>query len=107
MGDVRAGMGTDFGDYDGDGLPDLVVTNFESDTHSLFRNLGKGLFADETFESGVGPVTLPFLGFGFGSSTPTTTGSLHLAIANGHVLDNTRLFRSTSPLRATQSPAAQ
>ena len=57
-------MGTDFGDYDGDGLPDLVVTNFESETHSLFRNLGKGLFADATFESGVGPVTLPFLGFG-------------------------------------------
>ena len=63
-GRVRAGMGTDFGDYDGDGLPDLVVTNFESETHSLFRNLGKGLFADATFESGVGPVTLPFLGFG-------------------------------------------
>ena len=51
-GRVRAGMGTDFGDYDGDGLLDLVVTNFESETHSLFRNLGGGLFADATFESG-------------------------------------------------------
>ena len=60
-GRVRAGMGTDFGDYDGDGLLDLVVTNFESETHSLFRNLGGGLFADATFEtrrrSGDAPVS--------------------------------------------------
>ena len=95
-GRVRAGMGTDFGDYDGDGLPDLVVTNFESETHSLFRNLGKGLFADATFESGVGPVTLPFLGFGVAFFDSDNDGDLDLAIANGHVLDNTRLFRSTS-----------
>ena len=33
-------MGTDFGDYNGDGRLDSVVTNFESETHSLFRNLG-------------------------------------------------------------------
>ena len=57
-------MGTDAGDYDGDGRLDLVVTNFESEAHSVFRNLGGGLFADATFESGVGPATLPFLGFG-------------------------------------------
>jgi enediyne biosynthesis protein E4 len=95
-GRVRAGMGTDFGDYDGDGLPDLVVTNFESETHSLFRNLGKGLFADATFESGVGPVTLPFLGFGVAFFDYDNDADLDLAIANGHVLDNTRLFRSTS-----------
>ena len=95
-GRVRAGMGTDFGDYDGDGLPDLVVTNFESETHSLFRNLGKGLFADATFESGVGPLTLPFLGFGVAFFDYDNDADLDLAIANGHVLDNTRLFRSTS-----------
>ena len=76
--------------------PDLVVTNFESETHSLFRNLGKGLFADATFESGVGPVTLPFLGFGVAFFDYDNDADLDLAIANGHVLDNTRLFRSTS-----------
>ncbi|HVQ16490.1 MAG TPA: CRTAC1 family protein [Vicinamibacterales bacterium] len=95
-GRVRAGMGTDVGDYDGDGLMDLVVTNFESETHSLFRNLGRGLFADATFESGVGPVTLQFLGFGVAFFDYDNDADLDLAIANGHVLDNTNLFRSTS-----------
>lgn len=95
-GRVRAGMGTDVGDYDADGLLDLIVTNFESETHSLFRNLGRGLFADATFESGVGPVTLPFLGFGVAFFDYDNDADLDLAIANGHVLDNTTLFRSTS-----------
>ena len=38
----QAGMGTDFGDYDGDGRPDLVVTNFMLEAHNIFRNLGGG-----------------------------------------------------------------
>ena len=63
-GKARAGMGTDAGDYDGDGRLDLVVTNLEFEMHSLFRNLGGGLFADATPESGIGPATLPFVGFG-------------------------------------------
>ncbi len=95
-GRVRAGMGTDVGDYDGDGRVDLVVTNFESETHSLFRNLGAGLFADATFESGLGPATLPFLGFGVAFLDYDNDADLDLAIANGHVLDNAGLFRSTS-----------
>jgi hypothetical protein len=95
-GRVRAGMGTDVGDYDSDGLLDLIVTNFELETHSLFRNLGRGLFADATFESGVGPVTLPFLGFGVAFFDYDNDADLDLAVANGHVLDNTSLFRSTS-----------
>ena len=42
------------------------VTNHELEAHTLFRNLGKGLFEDATFTSGVGPATLPFVGFGAG-----------------------------------------
>ena len=57
-GKARAGMGTDFGDYDGDGRLDLVVTNFELETHNLFRNLGGGLFADATAETGLNVATL-------------------------------------------------
>jgi hypothetical protein len=95
-GRVRAGMGTDVGDYDGDGRFDFVVTNFESETHSLFRNLGGGLFADATFASGLGPATLPFLGFGVAFLDYDNDTDLDLTIANGHVLDNASLFRSTS-----------
>jgi enediyne biosynthesis protein E4 len=95
-GRVRAGMGTDFGDYDGDGKLDLVVTNFESEAHSVFRNLGSGLFADGTFETGLGPATLRFLGFGVAFLDYDNDTDLDLVIANGHVLDNTSLFKSTS-----------
>ena len=42
-GKPRAGMGTEFADYNGDGRLDLVVTNHEFETHSLFRNDGGGV----------------------------------------------------------------
>jgi len=93
-GRARAGMGTDFGDFDNDGLPDLVVTNFDLETHSVFRNLGTGVFADATAESGVGPPTLPFVGFGTAWFDADNDGDLDLAIVNGHVLDNPGVFRA-------------
>ncbi len=89
---ARAGMGTDFGDYDGDGRPDLVVTNFMLEAHNIFRNLGGGLFADATFETGFGAATLPFVGFGAVFLDYDNDGRLDLAIANGHVLDNADYF---------------
>jgi enediyne biosynthesis protein E4 len=95
-GRSRAGMGTDWGDYDGDGRLDLVVTNFEMETHNLYRNAGSGLFADATLVSGVGAATLRFLGFGAAFLDYDNDGSLDLAIANGHVLDNTSHFQSAS-----------
>jgi hypothetical protein len=44
-----AGMGTDMGDIDGDGLLDVIVTNLDRETHSLYRNVGKGLFTNVDF----------------------------------------------------------
>ncbi len=95
-GRPRAGMGTDFGDYDGDGRLDLIVTNHEFESASLYRNLGKGLFTEATSESGIGPATLPFVGFGVALFDDDNDGRLDIAIANGHVIDNTALFRAGS-----------
>jgi hypothetical protein len=95
-GRVRGGMGTDLADYDGDGRLDLVVTNFEFEGVSLFRNLGAGLFADASYQSGVAVTTLPFVGFGVAFLDYDNDTDLDLAIANGHVLDNASLFRSSS-----------
>ena len=95
-GKVRAGMGTDLADYNGDGRLDLVVTNFEFEGHNLFKNLGGGLFADASYESGVAVATLPFLGFGVVFFDADNDTDLDLAIANGHVLDNTSMFRASS-----------
>jgi hypothetical protein len=87
-GMARAGMGTDAADYDGDGRPDLVVTNLDFETHSLYRNLGDQLFSYATVESGIGFATLPFVGFGVVFFDADHDGRLDLAIANGHVMDN-------------------
>jgi len=92
-GRPRAGMGTDFGDYDGDGDLDLFVTNHEMEAHTLFRNLGKGLFEDVTFPSGAGPPTLPFVGFGAGFLDIDNDTDLDLAIVNGHVMNSASHFR--------------
>jgi enediyne biosynthesis protein E4 len=95
-GKPRAGMGTEFADYNGDGRLDLVVTNHEFETHSLFRNDGRGLFTDATVESGIGPPTLPYVGFGVAFLDADNDTRLDLAIINGHVIDNTAMFRSGS-----------
>jgi enediyne biosynthesis protein E4 len=95
-GNARAGMGIDLADYDGDGRLDLFITNHELETHTLFRNLGRGLFTDVTSQSGVGLETLPFVGFGTVFFDADNDGDLDLAIANGHVVDNSGHYRPGS-----------
>jgi hypothetical protein len=93
-GKARAGMGTAFGDLDGDGRLDLVVTNHETEMHSLFRNAGGGVFTDATATSGIGPATLRYVGFGVVTADHDNDGDLDLAIVNGHVIDNIAMYRS-------------
>src|SRR5688572_33177126 len=90
-------MGTDMADMNGDGLLDIVVTNLDKETHSLYRNSGKGLFTNVTFESGVGQATLPFVGFGTAFLDYDNDSALDLAIANGDIIDNVSLFRDSTP----------
>ena len=52
VGDTNFGMGCAVGDYDGDGFPDLYVTNFGRNT--LYRNRGDGAFENATEAAGVG-----------------------------------------------------
>jgi hypothetical protein len=92
-GKPQAGMGTDMGDFDGDGSQDIFVTNLIMEAHTLYRNLGKGLFGDVTFPSGVAQETLPFVGFGTAFVDYDNDTDLDLAVANGHVIDNVQFGR--------------
>ena len=95
-GQMEAGMGVDWGDYNGDGVLDLTVTNFQAEPNALYRGEGS-FFSVATFAAGVGLPSLPFLGFGTQFFDPDLDGDLDLFAANGHVLDNVRdIDQSTS-----------
>jgi hypothetical protein len=84
-GRERAGMGTDFGDYDNDGWLDLVITNFYDEPHSLYLNQRDGTFRETTWPSGIGEATLRYLGWGTGFVDLDNDGGKDLFFVNGHV----------------------
>jgi hypothetical protein len=83
-GKPQAGMGVSAADYDGDGFLDIVKTNFAGDTSSLYRNLGKNVFEDMTFQAGLGKNTR-FLGWGAGFLDFDNDGWPDILLTNGHV----------------------
>jgi hypothetical protein len=84
-GRAQAGMGIDSGDYDNDGLPDLVISNFSHDYSALRHNEGGLMFQDVSLISGFGPPTLPTLGWGIGFVDYDNDGLKDIFLANGHV----------------------
>lgn len=98
-GRPEAGMGVDLGDYDGDGLQDVVVTNFELETNALYRNLGGGAFVDARSPARIAEPSLMFLAFGIAFADFEQDGDLDLVIANGHINDNASEFLQGSQYR--------
>ena len=87
-GRAQSGMGVDAGDYDNDGRPDLIVTNFSHDYSTLRHNDGGMMFTDVSIPSGIGLATMPTLGWGVGFLDYDNDGRQDLFIANGHVFPN-------------------
>ena len=83
-GKPQAGMGTDAGDYNGDGWLDLVVTNFSHDLNTLYRNEQGRFFTDQSSTIGMG-VTAMALSWGTAFHDFDHDTDLDLFIANGHV----------------------
>jgi enediyne biosynthesis protein E4 len=86
-GGYQAGMGVACGDLDGDGRPDLAVTNFYGESTTLFHNMGQGFFADHTAAIGLAAASRYVLGFGVAFLDADNDGRLDLLTANGHVND--------------------
>ena len=83
-GKPQAGMGVSIGDFNRDGLFDIVKTNFAGDTDSLYVNLGDGNFEDHTYFSGLG-VNTRYLGWGVGFFDMDNDGWPDILVSNGHV----------------------
>jgi len=92
-GQVQSGMGVDWGDYDGDGRLDLVVTTFQDQEDALYQNEGHGQFRFVSPAAGIGAATVDRLAFGVAFADFDDDGRPDLIIANGHVQDTVARFR--------------
>jgi hypothetical protein len=84
-GGEMAGMGVAVCDYNHTGRFSIYVTNFEDQSNSLYRNDGKFTFTDAATAAGIGPVTIPYLGWGAGCVDFDNDGWPDLFVVNGHV----------------------
>ena len=84
-GAARGAMGIDASDYDGDGLPDLVIGNFSNEMVSLYHNEGVGFFIDQAPVSEIGRNSLLTLAFGAFFFDYDLDGRQDIFVANGHV----------------------
>lgn len=98
QGAAQAGMGTDMGDYDGDGLLDIVVTNLAFEGTTLYRNEGGGIFADVSLEAGLHD-SLLLVGFGIRFFDFDNDADLDLLTVNGHIVDNVHLYHDSLSFR--------
>jgi hypothetical protein len=87
-GMTQAGMGTDWGDYNNDGKPDLLVATFQGEPKSLYRSDSSTLFTEMSGPSGFGLGTFPYIAWTTKFLDYDNDGFLDIFVTNGHVQDN-------------------
>ena len=118
-GRAYSGMGANLGDFDNDGYLDIVITNFQDQTNSLYHNAQGEFFTEMSFAKGIGEKSLPYLAWGVDFSDFNNDGWLDLFVANGHLDDNiaeidpigtyaqpNQLFLSDRGVNFTENPDA-
>ena len=93
---VENGMGVAFADYDNDTWLDLAVTNFQHQTNTLYHSDAGEFFTDQTYSSGTGDVSLPYLAWGVNFFDFDHDGFQDIFVANGHIHDNVTLIDSST-----------
>jgi len=84
QGMAQAGMGLGVGDWNSDGVLDLLKTHFADDVPALYRGLGKGLFEDLAIAAGLG-VRNRFVEWGGGLPDLDSDGWHDLMYVTGNV----------------------
>ncbi|MEO8584953.1 MAG: CRTAC1 family protein [Acidobacteriota bacterium] len=101
--EARAGMGVAIGDLDGDGRPEVFVTNFAGEPKTLYRNVEGVLFDDATESSGVEGASLPYVQWGTDIVDLDDDGRPDLVMVSGHlipkfIMSMARLFGNSKSL---------
>ena len=80
----QGGMGVGVGDYNRDGLLDILKTNFAGDHPNLYRNTGGGIFEDAVLSAGLA-VNPQYVGWGVALVDLDNDGWQDIFQVNGHV----------------------
>ena len=79
-------MGLDMADFNGDGLPDLWVANYERESLALYRNEGDCQFLHVSRATGVAAVGALYVSFGTLFLDFDRDGDEDVFVSNGHVI---------------------
>ncbi len=91
-GAVQGSMGVDIQDVDGDGRPELFVTNFRGQYNTLYQNLDGRNYQDVSAQAGVVRDSLAYVGWGCSLADFDNDGRPDMFVVNGEVDDNLREF---------------
>lgn len=83
-------MGVDLGDFNGDGLPDLWVANFEDQSFALYRNEGNCMFQHVSDATGLAALGQVYVGWGTAFFDADCDGDRDVFAVNGHVMHGSR-----------------
>jgi len=90
-GQAQGSMGIALGDYDLNGHPDLFVTNYYSEANTLYSQVARSAFIDQTLAAGLAAPGFALLGFGCQFLDADSDGDQDLVVANGHLDDFTHV----------------
>jgi hypothetical protein len=82
----RSGMGLASADYDGDGQPDLLITNFANEPNTLYRNVDGQFFDNVEEKAGLAAPSLPLSAWGCNFLDFDNDGRPDLFVSNGQIL---------------------
>jgi hypothetical protein len=95
-GDPMGTMGANVGDYDGDGRFDILVTSYQNQENTLYRNLGKLRYQDVTVQTGAGTGSRPLVTWGCGLVDFDNDGVPEIFTAAGHLQDTVEQYEGST-----------